>query len=67
LNELTRFIDYFKSLEDDSGEEFIFSGENEALSEEEMGTAPPKKTPSRNAPCPCGSGKRFKHCHGAEI
>jgi preprotein translocase subunit SecA len=20
---------------------------------------------SRNAPCPCGSGKRFKHCHGA--
>jgi hypothetical protein len=19
----------------------------------------------RNAPCPCGSGKRFKHCHGA--
>lgn len=23
-----------------------------------------KKTP-RNAPCPCGSGKKFKHCHGA--
>ena len=20
--------------------------------------------PARNAPCPCGSGKRFKHCHG---
>jgi preprotein translocase subunit SecA len=20
--------------------------------------------PGRNAPCPCGSGKRFKHCHG---
>ena len=19
----------------------------------------------RNAPCPCGSGKKFKHCHGA--
>ena len=18
----------------------------------------------RNDPCPCGSGKRFKHCHG---
>ncbi len=18
----------------------------------------------RNAPCPCGSGKKFKHCHG---
>jgi preprotein translocase subunit SecA len=21
----------------------------------------------RNAPCPCGSGKKFKHCHGALI
>jgi preprotein translocase subunit SecA len=19
----------------------------------------------RNAPCPCGSGKKFKHCHGS--
>ena len=19
---------------------------------------------SRNAPCPCGSGKKFKYCHG---
>ena len=22
-----------------------------------------KETP-RNAPCPCGSGKKYKHCHG---
>ena len=21
---------------------------------------------SRNAPCPCGSGKKFKYCHGGE-
>mgnify|MGYP000210894894 CR=1 FL=1 len=21
--------------------------------------------PSRNDPCPCGSGRKFKHCHGA--
>jgi len=20
---------------------------------------------SRNAPCPCGSGRKFKRCHGA--
>ena len=27
--------------------------------------APPfKKPPSRNSPCPCGSGRKFKHCHG---
>ena len=24
-----------------------------------------KRTPPRNAPCPCGSGKKYKHCHGA--
>jgi len=23
------------------------------------------KEPSRNAPCPCGSGKKYKVCHGA--
>jgi preprotein translocase subunit SecA len=22
---------------------------------------------SRNAPCPCGSGKKFKYCHGQEV
>jgi hypothetical protein len=22
---------------------------------------------ARNAPCPCGSGRRYKHCHGAEL
>ena len=22
---------------------------------------------SRNAPCPCGSGKKYKHCHGALV
>jgi preprotein translocase subunit SecA len=21
----------------------------------------------RNEPCPCGSGKKFKHCHGAFV
>ena len=25
--------------------------------------APPR---SRNDPCPCGSGKRYKHCHGSD-
>ena len=26
---------------------------------------PAEPDPGRNARCPCGSGKRFKHCHGA--
>ena len=21
----------------------------------------------RNDPCPCGSGKKYKHCHGKEL
>ena len=25
------------------------------------------RTVSRNAPCPCGSGKKFKHCHGKAV
>lgn len=24
----------------------------------------PRKTPGRNEPCPCGSEKKYKHCHG---
>ena len=27
--------------------------------------AAPAKAPGRNDPCPCGSGRRFKACHGA--
>ena len=31
--------------------------------------APVKSAPkiNRNAPCPCGSGKKFKNCHGANL
>jgi preprotein translocase subunit SecA len=31
-----------------------------ADAEGEVATAPV----SRNAPCPCGSGRKYKHCHG---
>lgn len=30
------------------------------------GTDSTFKNVGRNEPCPCGSGKKFKHCHGAE-
>jgi preprotein translocase subunit SecA len=43
------------------------TGENEV----DVMTAPPRsatvagqRPPARNAPCPCGSGKKYKHCHG---
>ncbi len=28
------------------------------------GAMPPRKLPARNEPCWCGSGKKFKKCHG---
>ncbi|WP_316862836.1 preprotein translocase subunit SecA [uncultured Cohaesibacter sp.] len=40
------------------------TGEN-AVGEQSQGTpAAPFGKVSRNAPCPCGSGKKYKHCHG---
>ena len=30
-----------------------------------LGTRRVEATPGRNDPCPCGSGKKFKKCHGA--
>jgi preprotein translocase subunit SecA len=38
------------------------AGESEG--EERSAQAISSKVP-RNAPCPCGSGKKYKHCHGA--
>jgi preprotein translocase subunit SecA len=25
-----------------------------------------EKKPGRNDPCPCGSGKKYKNCHGKD-
>ncbi|WP_332650920.1 preprotein translocase subunit SecA [Lysinibacillus sp. 54212] len=43
----------------------------QAVNPKEEGTAKPKKMPvrkaenvGRNDPCPCGSGKKYKNCHG---
>jgi len=30
----------------------------------ESAATPRPRAPGRNDPCPCGSGKKFKHCHG---
>lgn len=29
------------------------------------GSDPLSNKPGRNTPCPCGSGRKFKHCHGS--
>jgi preprotein translocase subunit SecA len=40
----------------------------DAQAAQEMASGPIERTSvkvGRNDPCPCGSGKKFKHCHGA--
>lgn len=32
---------------------------------QEMASVSGRRNVSRNSPCPCGSGRKFKHCHGA--
>jgi preprotein translocase subunit SecA len=49
------------------------SGIPDSISAEERQALPVTALPagweltSRNAPCPCGSGKKFKHCHGSLV
>jgi preprotein translocase subunit SecA len=53
------------------GETVAAGGEMQQASEQAQGDAKPKtivrETPrvGRNDPCPCGSGKKYKKCHGA--
>lgn len=67
---LNRFMEYLQGQEEEEGGPLFFSGEDDAASEAEsprfLEDAPEPPQPSRNALCPCGSGKRYKHCHGAE-
>lgn len=41
----------------------MFESRQDPATEAETAGAPEKV--GRNDPCPCGSGKKFKHCHGA--
>ncbi len=60
-----------------SGEDDVGEGELALASAPAVrGKAKPKLDPknpetwgdvARNDPCPCGSGKRYKHCHGAYV
>ena len=38
-------------------------GQNEEVKKEKIVKNEDKKV-GRNKKCPCGSGKKFKHCHG---
>jgi len=57
LNELSRKT---RSIEDIEAEEEML--ENTPKAEPIQA----EKKPKRNAPCPCGSGKKYKNCCGAK-
>ena len=44
--------------------EGVNSQETNTTKTENQNTPSEWKNISRNSPCPCGSGKKFKHCHG---
>jgi len=42
----------------------VFSAEDSEVEEAPAPAPPPAHKPGRNDPCPCGSGKKYKKCHG---
>jgi hypothetical protein len=42
----------------------VFSAEDSEAEEAPVPAPPPAHKPGRNDPCPCGSGKKYKKCHG---
>ncbi|WP_296137869.1 preprotein translocase subunit SecA [uncultured Tessaracoccus sp.] len=56
-----------KGLEREEPTELQYSSPDESGTERKSGAQPKqaKKKPGRNQPCYCGSGKKYKACHGA--
>lgn len=48
-------------LDEDYDENYDDEDYEDADEDEEVKIVPPR---SRNDPCPCGSGKKYKQCHG---
>jgi len=45
----------------------VAQGEAQGVEEAPAAQAPSFKNVGRNDPCPCGSGKKFKNCHGKNM
>lgn len=59
-----------EALEEQAGQlsnvTYVHPNEDGSVSEDKEPSAAPSEVPrvGRNDPCPCGSGKKYKHCHG---
>ncbi len=59
--EIQRLEAELKKMEEEIKQQAVLQhGESEAQKKPEIGG----KKPKRNEPCPCGSGKKYKHCCG---
>jgi len=54
----------FSGPREDGGTETRSSGSSGAARRQGAATVASSKEPGRNSPCPCGSGKKYKVCHG---
>ncbi|NSW46303.1 MAG: preprotein translocase subunit SecA [Bacteroidales bacterium] len=50
-----------------TGREDITSGGSNHAEERKLEPVRVEKKVGRNDPCPCGSGKKYKHCHGKNV
>lgn len=59
----TRSAEQIEQKAQEQNEKLREKAIEKGASEDNLGASEFKKVP-RNAPCPCGSGKKFKECHG---
>ncbi|MDE1975500.1 MAG: SEC-C domain-containing protein, partial [Patescibacteria group bacterium] len=62
-NQESRIKQSLKDIQSDA--QFITSGDGSNKAAVHSGNDLNKKEPGRNDPCWCGSGKKYKKCHGA--
>lgn len=61
---LKRKIDRIQSVADLSNPEQQAAAQQDTREQQPRTPYVADKMPGRNDPCPCGSGKKFKNCHG---
>jgi preprotein translocase subunit SecA len=63
-------------IDETTGQDDFGEGAGTVMLAQEVAVSPQDRNPNdptswgrvgRNEPCPCGSGKKFKHCHGAFV
>ena len=66
---MPRRLDLSKFEESKSGTPDMTTGTGGGQQDQQQRTQPVRsdKKVGRNSPCPCGSGKKYKHCHGKKV